>query len=141
MKKKNQICLLFVAFLLLKGTCMYAQGNLSDRYAWRLDSVVGSMPVFPAMTDSTPVKPDWYAQYTYDANSVTVLSGLRVLWHDTMTFIYPRKDVYTWAVDSGLYLKEMYNGEYTGGELVGNFNTYPNERKLVMKLPTNSPSV
>ena len=40
MEKKNQICLLFVAFLLLKGTCMYAQDYLSDRYAWRLDSVV-----------------------------------------------------------------------------------------------------
>jgi len=39
MEKKNQICLLFVAIMLLKGTCMYAQDNLSDRYAWRLDSI------------------------------------------------------------------------------------------------------
>ena len=61
MEKKNCFCLLFVAFLLLKGTCAYAQEDLSDRYAWRLDSVVGSMPVFPATTDTTPVKPDWYA--------------------------------------------------------------------------------
>lgn len=135
MEKKNQICLLFVAFLLLKGTCMYAQDNLSDCYAWRLDSVVGSMPVFPAMTDSTPVKPDWYAQYTYDANSVTVVSSLRVLWHDTMNYIYPRKDVYTLAVDSGLYLKEGYDGDGYKGvyQSLCNFNTYPNERKLYMK--------
>lgn len=132
-KKKITFFVLLFAAVVLKGTCAYAQDNLSDRYAWRLDSVVGSMPVFPATTDSTPVKPDWYAQYTYDANSVTVVSSLRVLWHDTMTFIYPRKDVYTWAVDSGSYLKEVYNGEYKGGELVDNFNTYPNERKLVMK--------
>lgn len=132
-KKKITFFVLLFAAVVLKGTCAYAQDNLSDRYAWRLDSVVGSMPVFPAVTDSTPVKPDWYAQYTYEANSVTVVSSLRVLWHDTMTFIYPRKEVYTWAVDSGSYLKEVFNGEYKGGELVGNFNTYPNERKLVMK--------
>lgn len=39
MEKKNCFCLLFVAFLLLKGTCTYAQEDLSDRYAWRLDSI------------------------------------------------------------------------------------------------------
>ena len=34
MEKKNQICLLFVAFLLLKGTCMYAtEGALRGRFA------------------------------------------------------------------------------------------------------------
>ncbi len=39
MEKKNCFCLLFVAFLLLKGTCAYAQEDLYDRYAWRLDSI------------------------------------------------------------------------------------------------------
>ena len=39
MKKKNCFCLLFVAFLLLKGTCAYAQGISTDNYAWRLDGI------------------------------------------------------------------------------------------------------
>ena len=41
MEKKNQICLLFVAFLLLKGTCMYAMvynGVCGTELSWRLDT-------------------------------------------------------------------------------------------------------
>ena len=41
MEKKNQICLLFVAFLLLKGTCMYAEvynGVCGENVTWMLDS-------------------------------------------------------------------------------------------------------
>ena len=41
MKKKNYFCLLFVAFLLLKGTCMYAtvyNGVCGNELSWRLDT-------------------------------------------------------------------------------------------------------
>ena len=38
MEKKNQICLLFVAFLLLKGTCMYAQRVFIDSVYYTLDT-------------------------------------------------------------------------------------------------------
>ena len=41
MKKKNVFCLLFVAFLLLKGTCMYAtvyNGMCGENVSWTLDS-------------------------------------------------------------------------------------------------------
>lgn len=41
MEKKNQICLLFVAFLLLKGTCAYAtvyNGVCGENVSWTLDS-------------------------------------------------------------------------------------------------------
>jgi len=41
MEKKNQICLLFVAFLLLKGTCMYAtvyNGTCGEHLTWTLNS-------------------------------------------------------------------------------------------------------
>ena len=38
MEKKNQICLLFVAFLLLKGTCMYAQRVFIDSVYYTLDN-------------------------------------------------------------------------------------------------------
>ena len=37
-EKKNQICLLFVAFLLLKGTCMYAQRVFIDSVYYTLDT-------------------------------------------------------------------------------------------------------
>ena len=39
MKNKSFIALLFVAALLLKGTCAYAQGISTDNYAWRLDGI------------------------------------------------------------------------------------------------------
>ena len=39
MEKKNQICLLFVAFLLLKGTSVYAQKVFLDSVYYSLDSV------------------------------------------------------------------------------------------------------
>ena len=39
MKKIYVFGLLFAAALVLKGTCAYAQEDLSDRYAWRLDSI------------------------------------------------------------------------------------------------------
>ena len=38
MEKKNQICLLFIAFLLLKGTCMYAQRVFIDSVYYTLDT-------------------------------------------------------------------------------------------------------
>lgn len=38
MKKKNQICLLFVAIMLLKGTCMYAQRVFIDSVYYTLDT-------------------------------------------------------------------------------------------------------
>ena len=38
MKKKNCICLLFVAFLLLKGTCAYAQKVFIDSVYYTLDN-------------------------------------------------------------------------------------------------------
>ena len=41
MEKKNCFCLLFVAFLLLKGTCMYAtvyNGVCGNELSWRLDT-------------------------------------------------------------------------------------------------------
>lgn len=41
MEKKNQICLLFVAFLLIKGSCMYAtvyNGVCGENVSWTLDS-------------------------------------------------------------------------------------------------------
>ena len=38
MEKKNQICLLFVAFLLLKGTCAYAQRVFVDSVYYTLDN-------------------------------------------------------------------------------------------------------
>ena len=45
MKKIYVFGLLFAAALVSKGTCAYAQEDLSDRYAWRLDSVVYSYPL------------------------------------------------------------------------------------------------
>ena len=38
MEKKNQICLLFVAIMLLKGTCMYAQRVFIDSVYYTLDN-------------------------------------------------------------------------------------------------------
>ena len=38
-KKKITFFVLLFAALVLKGTCAYAQEDLSDRYAWRLDSI------------------------------------------------------------------------------------------------------
>ncbi len=38
MEKKNQICLLFVAFLLLKGACAYAQRVFIDSVYYTLDT-------------------------------------------------------------------------------------------------------
>ena len=46
MEKKNQICLLFVAFLLLKGTCMYAtvyNGVCGEHLTWTYDTGTGDM--------------------------------------------------------------------------------------------------
>jgi hypothetical protein len=70
MEKKNQICLLFVAIMLLKGTCMYAQHNLSDRYAWRLDSVVYTYPTYTLEDDPEEVRPDHYTAYRYTDDTV-----------------------------------------------------------------------
>ena len=38
-KEKITFFVLLFAALVLKGTCAYAQEDLSDRYAWRLDSI------------------------------------------------------------------------------------------------------
>ena len=48
MEKKNQICLLFVAFLLLKGTCAYATvytGSLGPELTYTLDSGTGHVVI------------------------------------------------------------------------------------------------
>ena len=48
MEKKNQICLLFVAFLLLKGTCMYAtvyNGVCGEHLTWTYDTETGDMVI------------------------------------------------------------------------------------------------
>ena len=39
MKTSKHIGLLIAAMVVLKGTCAYAQEDISDRYAWRLDSI------------------------------------------------------------------------------------------------------
>ena len=39
MKTSKHIGLLIATMVVLKGTCAYAQEDLSDRYAWRLDSI------------------------------------------------------------------------------------------------------
>ena len=48
MEKKNCFCLLFVAFLLLKGTCMYAtvyNGVCGEHLTWTYDTETGDMVI------------------------------------------------------------------------------------------------
>ena len=105
MVKKNQICLLFVAIMLLKGTCAYAQSDLADKYAWRLDSVVYSYPTYTVENDPEEVRPDHYTAYRYTDDTLEVISVERDTWHDTTYMLVPTKTLYT-KVDSGLYMKE-----------------------------------
>jgi len=105
MEKKNCFCLLFVAFLLLKGTCMYAQESLGDKYAWRLDSVVYSYPTYTAEDDQEEVRSDHYTAYRYADDTLEVLSVERFTRKDSTYVFLPRKTLYIHA-DSGLYLKE-----------------------------------
>ena len=105
--QKNFISgLLFVAAMaVLKGTCMYAQSNLADKYAWRLDSVVYTYPSYTVEDDPEEVRADHYTEYRYTDDTLEVLSVERDTWHDTTYILMPTKTLYTKA-DSGLYLKE-----------------------------------
>ncbi|MBQ1859000.1 MAG: hypothetical protein II140_03990, partial [Paludibacteraceae bacterium] len=105
MKKISIFGLLFVAELLLKGTCAYAQEDISDRYAWRLDSVVYTYPTYTLEDDLEEVRPDHYTAYRYTDDTLEVISVERDTWHDTTYILMPTKTLYT-KVDSGLYLKE-----------------------------------
>ena len=102
-KEKIMFSVLLFAALVLKGTCAYAQEDLSDRYAWRLDSAVYSYPM--SEDGQEEVRPDHYTAYRYADDTVEVLSVERFTWKDTTYIFQPRKTLYIHA-DSGLYLKE-----------------------------------
>lgn len=105
MKTSKHIGLLIAAMVVLKGTCAYAQSDLADKYAWRLDSVVYSYPTYTLEDDPEEVRPDHYTAYRYTDDTLEVISVERDTWHDTTYMLMPTKTLYT-KVDSGLYQKE-----------------------------------
>ncbi|MBQ0154279.1 MAG: fibronectin type III domain-containing protein [Bacteroidales bacterium] len=92
MKKKNVFCMLFVAFLLLKGTGVYAQENLGDKYAWRLDSVVYSYPLMTGEREEYGrLGRREGVKYTYGLDGLPTDSGFSTLdYEDLYTTRKPR---------------------------------------------------
>ena len=101
MKKKNVFCLLFVAFLLLKGMSVYAQENLGDRYAWRLDSVVYSYPLLDGKEDEEygRLGRREVVSYTYGLDGLPTDSGFSTL--DYEEFYTTRKPL-TYRINVGM---------------------------------------
>ena len=86
MEKKNQICLLFVAFLLLKGTCAYAQKVFIDSVYYTLDNT--------AMT----------AQIAVQSNNTAVGD---IVINDTVTYEGANYAVTSMADDAFAYCNQL----------------------------------
>ena len=86
MKKKNCICLLFVAFLLLKGTCAYAQKVFIDSVYYTLDNT--------AMT----------AQIAVQSNNTAVGD---IVINDTVTYEGANYAVTSMADDAFAYCNQL----------------------------------
>ena len=81
MKKKNVFCLLFVAFLLLKGTSVYAtvyNGVCGEHLTWTFDSSDGSLVIdgYGDMYETIPYDETSWRQHTTYINSVQLPEGL-----------------------------------------------------------------
>lgn len=135
MKTSKHIGLLIAAMVVLKGTCAYAQSDLADKYAWRLDSVVYSYPTYTEENDPEEVRPDHYTAYRYTDDTLEVISVERDTWHDTTYILMPRKTLYIHA-DSGLYLKEYTRSGryYNSMDSLKNIKFHsPNTRELYFR--------
>lgn len=128
MQKNFLFGLLLVAGMLLEGTCVYAQENAGNDYAWRLDSVVYALTPFDSPEDGGKVYPVSAVQYSYAQNEITKIQCFRAQHSDKTDTIGAAKYVYSLNVDSGLYSQDYYSSV---GKL--QFTQYPNQRKLVMK--------
>ena len=105
-----------LALLLVAGSLAIAQltfAQSSSNYAWRLDSIMYDFPpeksIYEGETDSVIVHNSLYTRYTYGEDSLIVLSARRFSWEDTTILLMPTRTVYSFDVDSGMYLKEQYS--------------------------------
>ena len=107
---------LTLARFLITGTLAIVQltfAQSSSDYAWRLDSIMYDFPpeksIYEGETDSVIVYNSLYTRYTYGEDSLIVLSARRFSWEDTTILLMPTRTVYSFDVDSGMYLKEQYS--------------------------------
>ena len=94
MEKKNQIYLLFVAFLLLKGTCMYAtvyNGVCGEHLTWTYDTGTGDMVIEGYGKLEKTVDSLWWnspvVQIAQYSNNYTATSPKRVILPEGVTSI------------------------------------------------------
>jgi len=79
-KEKITFFVLLFAALVLKGTCAYAQEDLSDRYAWRLDSVMYSYPLMDGEDEEYGLRERReVVRYTYGLDGLPIDSGFSTL--------------------------------------------------------------
>ena len=79
-KEKITFFVLLFAALVLKGTCAYAQEDLSDRYAWRLDSVMYSYPLMDGEDEEYGRRGRReVVRYTYGLDGLPIDSGFSTL--------------------------------------------------------------
>lgn len=104
---------LTLALLVIASIHTFAQPSSSTDYAWRLDSIMYDFPpeksIYEGETDSVTVYNSLYTRYTYGEDSLIVLSARRFSWEDTTILLMPTRTVYSFDVDSGMYLKEQYS--------------------------------
>ena len=134
-KEKITFFVLLFAAVVLKGTCAYAQEDLSDLYAWRLDSAVYTYPTYTLEDDPEEVRPDHYTAYRYTDDTLEVISVERSTWKDSTYIFWPQKTAYIHA-DSGLYLKEFTrSGKYYNSmDSLKNIQFHsPNTRELYFR--------
>ncbi len=95
MKKKNQICLLFVAIMLLKGTCMYAtvyNGVCGEHLTWSYDTETAHMTIEGYGELKNTVDSLWWNKQVLQASS----------WSTNYKTYYPYNSCKTISLPEGL---------------------------------------
>ena len=99
-KKKITFFVLLFAAVVLKGTCAYAQEDLSDRYAWRLDSVVYSYPLMDGENEEYGrLGRREVVSYTYGLDGLPTDSGFSTLDYEEY---YSTRKPLTYRINIGM---------------------------------------
>ncbi len=110
MEKKNQICLLFVAIMLLKGACMYAtvyNGVCGEHLTWSYDTETAHMTIEGYGELKNTVDSLWWNKQVLQASSWSTSYKTYYPYNSCKTISLPEGKIPAYLFESCYQLKEI----------------------------------